>query len=67
MEFKADSAYQVVIGGEPSQGSNGKGAVMFLTNLLVPIYRQMLKTLPGWLDKAQAQMPEGRAEAALLH
>ena len=38
---------------------------MSLTNLLVPTYKQMLKTLSGWLDKAQAQMPEGRAEALL--
>ena len=35
------------------------------TNLLVPTYRQMLKALAGWLDKAQAQMPDGRAEALL--
>jgi hypothetical protein len=38
---------------------------MSLTNLLVPTYRQMLNTLSGWLDKAQAQMPDGRAEALL--
>ena len=38
---------------------------MSLTNLLVPTYKQMLKTLSGWLDKAQAQMPQGRAEALL--
>ncbi len=38
---------------------------MSLTNLLVPTYRQMLKTLSGWLNKAQAQMAEG-GETALL-
>ena len=38
---------------------------MSLTNLLVPTYTQMLKTLAGWLDKAEAQMPGGRAEALL--
>lgn len=38
---------------------------MTLTSLLVPTYRQMLKTLEGWLVKAEAQMPEG-AEALLL-
>ncbi len=36
---------------------------MSLTNLLVPTYRQMLKTLSGWLDKAQAR--EGECEALL--
>ncbi len=30
---------------------------MSLTKLLVPTYRQMLKTLSGWLEKAGAQMP----------
>ncbi len=65
VEFKADSVYQAVIGRKPSQSSHRKGAVMSLTNLLVPTYKQMLKTLSGWLDKAQAQMPEGRAEALL--
>ena len=29
---------------------------MSLTNLLIPTYSQMLKTLSGWLDKAEAQM-----------
>ena len=38
---------------------------MSLHNLLVPTYRQMLTTLSGWLDKAQAQMPDGGAEALL--
>ncbi|MEO0439914.1 MAG: DUF1993 domain-containing protein [Pseudomonadota bacterium] len=37
---------------------------MSLTKLLVPTYTQMLKTLSGWLEKAQAQMPA--AEAAEL-
>lgn len=37
---------------------------MSLTSLLIPTYKQMLKTLSGWLDKAQSQMPEG--EQALL-
>lgn len=31
---------------------------MQLTTLLVPTYTQMLKTLAGWLKKAQAQLPE---------
>lgn len=39
--------------------------VMSLTNLLVPTYKQMLQTLSGWLDKAQAQMSEGRVDALL--
>lgn len=34
------------------------------THLLVPTYRQMLRTLAGLLDKAEQQMPE-RAEALL--
>ncbi|MCK9542026.1 MAG: DUF1993 domain-containing protein [Novosphingobium sp.] len=38
---------------------------MSLTDLLVPTYRQMLTSLSGWLDKAQAGMPEGKAEALL--
>ncbi len=38
---------------------------MSLTNLLVPTYQQMLKTLSGWLDKALGQLPEDRAEALL--
>lgn len=38
---------------------------MTLTNLLVPTYSQMLKTLDGWLTKAEVQMPE-RAETTLL-
>jgi hypothetical protein len=65
MEFIADNAYQAVIRGEPCQASNRKGAFMSLTSLLVPTYKQMLKTLSGWLDKAHAQMPDGREEALL--
>jgi hypothetical protein len=65
MEFKTDGAYQALIGGKLSQAFKRKDAFMSLTNLLVPTYKQMLKTLSGWLDKAQAQMPEGRAEALL--
>lgn len=38
---------------------------MSLTSLLVPTYRQMLNALSAWLDKAQAQMPGGGAEALL--
>lgn len=38
---------------------------MSLTKLLIPTYTQMLKTLSGWLEKAQAQMPKTDAEALL--
>lgn len=38
---------------------------MSLTYLLVPTYTQMLKALSGWLNKAQAQMPEADAQALL--
>ena len=38
---------------------------MSLTNLLVPTYKQMLQALSGWLDKAQAHVPED-GQAALL-
>lgn len=38
---------------------------MTLTDLLVPTYTQMLKTLSRWLKKAQAQMPEAEAQALL--
>lgn len=37
---------------------------MTLTNLLVPTFAQMLKTLGNWLTKAQAQLPD-TAEALL--
>jgi len=36
-----------------------------LTDLLVPTYRQMLRTLLGLLDKAEAQLGAERAEALL--
>jgi hypothetical protein len=39
---------------------------MTLTNLLIPTYTQMLKSLSGWLQKAQKQLPEAEAEALLL-
>jgi uncharacterized protein len=35
------------------------------TTLLVPTYTQMLKALSAWLDKAQAQLPEGEAQTLL--
>lgn len=38
---------------------------MSLTNLLVPTYTQMLKTLSGWLSKADNQIPKADAEALL--
>jgi len=38
---------------------------MSLTRLLVPTYLQMLKSLSGWLEKAQAQLPEADAQALL--
>jgi hypothetical protein len=38
---------------------------MPFTTFLVPTYKQMLATLSGWLDKAQAQRPGGDAEALL--
>ncbi len=38
---------------------------MPLTTLLIPTYTNMLKALSGWLDKAQAQLPEADAEALL--
>ena len=38
---------------------------MHLTTLLVPTYTQMLKTLAGWLKKAQAQLPEAQAQTLL--
>lgn len=38
---------------------------MSLTNLLVPSYSQLLKTLSGWLNKAQEQLPVADAEALL--
>lgn len=38
---------------------------MSLTALLAPTWTQMLTTLSAWLDKAQAQRPDGGAEALL--
>ena len=38
---------------------------MQLTTLLIPTYTQMLKTLSGWLKKAQAQLPEAEAQELL--
>jgi hypothetical protein len=38
---------------------------MTLTDLLVPTYRNMLQTLKGLLDKAEAQLGAGKAEALL--
>ena len=38
---------------------------MQLTTLLIPTYTQMLKTLSGWLKKAQTQLPEAEAQALL--
>ncbi len=38
---------------------------MSLTNLIVPIYKQMLGAVSGWLDKARTQLPETDAEALL--
>lgn len=38
---------------------------MTLANLLAPTYAQLLKALSQWLDKAQAQMPDGGADALL--
>ena len=38
---------------------------MSLTQLLVPTYTQMLKTLSGWLEKVVAQLPSAEAEALL--
>ena len=38
---------------------------MTLTDILVPTYLQMLRALSAWLYKAQAQVPEDKAEALL--
>lgn len=38
---------------------------MQLTELVIPTATQMLKTLSGWLSKAQTQMPATEAEALL--
>ncbi|GJL99492.1 MAG: DUF1993 domain-containing protein [Rhodomicrobiaceae bacterium] len=39
---------------------------MSSTKLLIPSYIQMLRSLSGWLDKAQKQIPVAEAEALLL-
>ena len=36
---------------------------MTLQDLVVPTYVQMLGTLSQWLDKAEAQQPDGGADA----
>jgi uncharacterized protein len=38
---------------------------MSLTKFLVPTYTHMLKALSGWLEKAEAQIPEADSEALL--
>jgi len=38
---------------------------MSQANLLLPTYRQMLKALSAWLDKAEAQMPADEAQALM--
>ncbi len=38
---------------------------MSLTNLIVPSYSQMLRSLSGWLDKAQTQLSETDASTLL--
>ena len=38
---------------------------MLLTSLLIPTYMQMLKSLSGWLGKAQVQLPEIEVQALL--
>ena len=39
---------------------------MTLSDVLVPTYLHMLKALSAWLAKAEAQMPDGRADRLLL-
>jgi hypothetical protein len=38
---------------------------MSLTEVLVPTFRQMLGALRGWLDKAEGEVGEGKADALL--
>ncbi|RJF90302.1 DUF1993 domain-containing protein [Sphingomonas cavernae] len=38
---------------------------MTLPDVLAPTYVQMLKALSAWLGKAEAQMPDGKADALL--
>jgi uncharacterized protein len=46
-------------------GRPRKGTVVTLPDILSPTYVQMLGALSAWLDKAEAQMPAGGAEALL--
>ena len=39
---------------------------MTLADFLIPTYRQMLAALSAWLEKAEAQRPDGGAEPLLL-
>lgn len=39
---------------------------MMLPDILVPTYTQMLDALSAWLTKAEAQWPDGEAEALML-
>lgn len=39
---------------------------MKLTDILVPTYVQMLDALSTWLTKAEAQFPDGKADALML-
>lgn len=45
--------------------TGGEGTVVRLLDILAPTYLQMLKALSARLDKAEAQMPDGRAEVLL--
>ena len=38
---------------------------MLITDLVVPTFSQMLKTLSAWLEKAQTQLPSADAEALM--
>jgi hypothetical protein len=42
-----------------------EGITMTLPDILLPSYGAMLKLLSAWLAKAEAQMPDGRAQALL--
>jgi hypothetical protein len=42
-----------------------EGTVMTLPDMLAPTYTQMLGALSAWLEKAEAQMPAGGADALL--
>jgi hypothetical protein len=41
------------------------GKTMTLLDVFVPTYVQMLAALKAWLGKAEAQMPDGKADALL--